>query len=197
MMGAADVTDDVLIAVFKTLAAECAINYGHKQCVARFIWIRTNLPLVCKRWYRLALDTPTLWRTLIIDPTLEVQHVKRLGRTAEAPSSSTARDVHGGSGSTTPARGGSPILGSSPDSDAGSYWSSIYAPQQAGDWSYITCSLFVHIASIPDWACHALGFCLWTHHLYHLGGGDKLVSCQISPCKQRLIAQCSALVMYW
>lgn len=131
-MDTVDVTDDVLVAVFNTLAAEFSSGTAHKKAIQRFIWFRTTLPLVCKRWHRLVLGTPALWTNVLIDPTAEAQHVRRTGRINEASMFTSEREPRGGSGPPTPVRGASPALGSSPESDSGGYWTSLYAPYQSG-----------------------------------------------------------------
>eukprot|EP00775_Hariotina_reticulata_P010242 gene10242-10400_t len=61
-----------------------------------------------------------------MDPSAESHHVKKTMHRAhdwERPTS-----PHGASGSSSPARGLSPALGSSPESDSSGYWTSQYAP---------------------------------------------------------------------
>jgi hypothetical protein len=124
---ATSATDDVLLCVFKQLAS-WGPQTAQKAATARFIWFRNTLPLVCQRWHRLVLGTPGLWSSIIVDPSAEALHVKRSSR---HESSATYDDQRAGSGSSTPVnRGASPVLGSSPDSDIGGYWTSQYAPYQ-------------------------------------------------------------------
>lgn len=129
-METSEVTDDVLTAVLGTLVAEFSQPTVQKKAAARHIWFRNSLPLVCKRWHRLVLGTPAIWSTLIIDPSAEAHHLRRLCKSQEA--AGTGSEPRGGSGSSTPMRESSPVLGSSPDSDSGGYWTSIYAPYQTG-----------------------------------------------------------------
>lgn len=119
-------TDDVLLCVFKQLAAAWGPHAAQKAATSRFMWFRHTLPLVCQRWHRLVLGTPGLWTSIIVDPSAEALHVKRSTR----HEASATFDVHrAGSGSSTPVhRGASPVLGSSPDSDYVGYWTSQYSP---------------------------------------------------------------------
>lgn len=140
-------TDDVLLLVFSSLAeCFCAPDAPHKLAAARFTWFRTTLPLVCTRWHRLVLHTPALWSAAIISPAAEAHAARRSIRqqqlaqgdahaapaAAAAAGASPLRQRPGffldASESSTPVRGGSPVLGSSPDSDLGGYWSSHFAP---------------------------------------------------------------------
>jgi hypothetical protein len=120
-------SDDVLILLFKTLATGfTASDIPHKAATARFIWFRNTLPAVCKRWHKLVLKTPAIWSHFIIDPSAESHYAKKNMHRAhewERPTS-----PHGASGSSSPARGLSPALGSSPESDSSGYWTSQYAP---------------------------------------------------------------------
>jgi len=132
-------SDDVLIILFKTLAtgftASCT---PHKAATARFIWFRNTLPVVCKRWHKLVLQTPSIWSHYIIDPSAESHHAKKHLHRAhdwERPTS-----PRGASGCSSPARGLSPVLGSSPESDSSGYWTSQYAPYVpcAGGGQFLT-----------------------------------------------------------
>lgn len=150
--------DDVLVAVFNTLAADFAPGNGHKKAITRFIWFRTTLPLVCKRWHRLVLEAPPLWSNVIIDPTAEAQHAKRLGRSNDVSGCPSGREPRGGSEGSSPARAASPALGSSPESDSGSYWTSVYAPYQTGEcYSSVVVHLLFLLSSQPS--SQPLGFC--------------------------------------
>lgn len=125
---ATSATDDVLLCVLKQLAS-WGPQTAQKAATSRFIWFRNTLPLVCQRWHRLVLGTPGLWSSIIIDPSAEALHVKRSTR---QDASATYDDLQrAGSGTSTPVnRGASPVLGSSPESDTGGYWTSHYAPYQ-------------------------------------------------------------------
>lgn len=139
-------TDDVLVLVFKALtqgfcSPDALASPSHKLAAARFTWFRTTLPLVCRRWHRLVLSTPSLWACCIINPAAEAQAARRSTKhqhqqgTEQVPGASPVRlnrfyDAvdRSFSGYSTPTHGASPVLGSSPDSDSGGYWNSQYAP---------------------------------------------------------------------
>lgn len=140
-------TDDVLVLVFSALAEgfcspDALTLPSHKLAAARFTWFRTTLPLVCQRWHRLVLETPALWSTCIINPAAEAQAARRSIRQQQqgeaAAGASPVRLAAANrfydasdrsfSETSTPNRAASPVLGSSPDSDSGGYWSSQFAP---------------------------------------------------------------------
>lgn len=144
-------TEDVLVLVFTALAAGfCAPDAltfpSHKLAAARFTWFRTALPLVCQRWKRLVLQTPALWSCCIINPAAEA-HAARRSNSRQQPmhqADPTGTPAAGASPlrsrmyfdadkpffseASTPNQAASPVLGSSPDSDSGGYWSSHFAP---------------------------------------------------------------------
>lgn len=98
--------------------------------------------MVCQRWHRLVLETPALWSTCIINPAAEAQAARRSIRQQQqgeaAAGASPVRSAAANrfydasdrslSEASTPNRAASPVLGSSPDSDTGGYWSSQFAP---------------------------------------------------------------------
>jgi hypothetical protein len=150
-------TDDVLVLLFTALAEgfcspDALHMASHKMSASRFTWFRTTLPLVCQRWKRLVLQTPSLWSCCIINPAAEAQATRRSKRQRRDFTGAAAGASPVGtsplrqprlyehldqsmSGMSTPNRGASPVMGSSPDSDSGAYWMSQFAPQ-AGEQQY-------------------------------------------------------------
>jgi hypothetical protein len=142
-------TEDVLVLVFSALAegfcSPDALTFpSHKLAAARFTWFRTTLPLVCQRWKRLVLQTPALWTCCIINPAAEAHAARKSIRqqllqqgdcagVAAGASPLRHRPFYDASDRTfsetsTPNRGASPVLGSSPESESGAYWTSQFAP---------------------------------------------------------------------
>jgi hypothetical protein len=109
--------DDVLSAMFVHLSSEFSqVGQLSPEQVAMFIWFRTALPLVCKRWNRLLRTSRLCWKTIPIMPRAECTHLRRSARLVEAAGSSPRAGA-----SPAWASPSTPALGSSPASSVGAY----------------------------------------------------------------------------
>ena len=107
--------DDVLCFFFIHISSDFSqIGQLSSEQVATFIWFRTTLPLVCRRWYRLLKSSRLCWKNIPIMPRAECAYIRRSTRLAEAAGSSPRAGA-----SPAWASPYTPALGSSPASSMG------------------------------------------------------------------------------